>query len=61
MIRKKAVTPLNSSPRYDDPHLTVNSLFCKDPEEAKEIVKKIKTYNRKRIAESKKMFGYVKE
>ena len=60
MIRKKAVTPLNSSPRYDDPHSTVSSLFCKDPEEAKEIVKKIKTYNRKRIAESKKMFGYVK-
>ncbi len=60
MIRKKAVTPLNSSPRYDDPHSTVSSLFCEDLEEAKEIVKKIKTYNRKRIAESKKMFGYVK-
>mgnify|MGYP001177102590 CR=1 FL=1 len=55
-IRKKAVSPLNSPPRYDDPHLTVSSLFCKRSKKAEEITRKIKKYNKKRIEESKKMF-----
>ena len=60
MIRKKAVTPLNSPPRYDDPHLTVSSLFCEDSEQAIEITKKIKTHNKKRLEESRRMFQHVR-
>jgi|GEM_PF-3138308 len=54
-IRKKAVSPLNSCPRYDDPHTTVESIFCKDQEKAIDIANKIKKYNSKRLNEAKKM------
>ncbi|MBD62351.1 hypothetical protein CL645_05845 [bacterium] len=54
-IRKKAVSPLNSCPRYDDPQTTVESIFCKNEIKALDIVRKIKKYNSKRINEAKKM------